>query len=219
MVVGKVPMQITGMQTTGMWITDIEGLKVIDWQLSTHSLAPAEYEIARRVVYATGDLEFEELLQFSPNAVLSGVGALAARTAIAVDVSSIQSSLFPKTQGTFFNQIYSAQELWLRSSPKVDPIAQRMKLLTQRCAGGIFVVGQSLPALEEVLTQIEADEVRPALIVATPTQWVNQPNLAKRLQDCSAPAIWVNSSKGGMTVAIAILNGLIDLAWQVYSMD
>ena len=46
-------------------ISDAQSLAIIDQEIENVKFSPAEYEIVRRVVYATADFEYYQLLQFS----------------------------------------------------------------------------------------------------------------------------------------------------------
>ena len=102
-------------------LTEAQGFSQIDQELGQHSIAPAEYEIVRRVVYATGDVDYASLLQFSGRALSVGAGALASRRPIIVDVPSILTGIVPLLQNTFVNPVYCATDVYLRSQ-KGKPI-------------------------------------------------------------------------------------------------
>ena len=44
-------------------VTDAQSLAIIDSEIGDHVFSPAEYEIVRRVVYATADLEYKSGFQ------------------------------------------------------------------------------------------------------------------------------------------------------------
>ena len=43
--------------------TDAQSLAIIDHEIGAHTFSPAEYEIVRRVIYATADFEYQHLIQ------------------------------------------------------------------------------------------------------------------------------------------------------------
>ena len=65
-------------------ISDAQSLSIIDREIGRHSLTPAEYELVRRVIYATADFDYKTLIRMSETALQSGAAALAARTTIIV---------------------------------------------------------------------------------------------------------------------------------------
>ncbi len=67
-------------------VTDAQSLAIIDQEMGDHVFSAAEYEIVRRVIYATSDFEYQSLIRLSERALQAGSAALAARTTIVVDV-------------------------------------------------------------------------------------------------------------------------------------
>ena len=84
-------------------LTDAQSLAIIDSEIGDHVFSPAEYEIVRRVIYATADFEYKSLLHFSERALQAGAAALAARTTIIVDVPMVQVGISYEIQSTFAN--------------------------------------------------------------------------------------------------------------------
>ncbi|HAG83158.1 MAG TPA: precorrin-8X methylmutase, partial [Cyanobacteria bacterium UBA12227] len=66
---------------------------------------------------------------------------------------------------------------------------------------------------------IEAEEIRPALVIGTPSGFVEVDVAKSRLEDSLVPHIRIEGRKGSAVVAAAIINGLVDLAWQAYGQD
>ncbi|MCJ8279181.1 MAG: precorrin-8X methylmutase, partial [Rivularia sp. ALOHA_DT_140] len=71
-------------------------------------------------------------------------------------------------------------------------------------------------AITTLLNLVKTEKIRPVLIIATPPQFNNIDSIKQVLQEFSIPNITINSCKGGATVAAAILDGLVDLAWEAY---
>lgn len=200
-------------------VTDAQSLGVIDREIGDHVFAPSEYELVRRVIYATADFEFRSLIRFSEHALTSGAAALAARTTIVVDVPMVQVGVAPPIQATFVNPVYCSMDALTRPQKGKTKSAWGIETLAQRYPEGIFVVGESQTALESLVDLIEANKVRPALVIATPAGFLDVDVLKVRLQDCMVPHIRIDGRKGNAVVAVAIMNGLIDLAWQAYGKE
>ncbi len=191
-------------------------MAVIDREIGAHILSPAEYEIARQVIYATADFEYKSLIRFSETALQAGAAALAARTTIVVDIPMVKVGITDRTQNTFVNLVYCCKDVYDRQQPKMTNAALGMKILAKRYPEGIFVVGQSEAALTTLVDLVETEEIRPALIVGTSPRFLVENNAKKRLRNSLVPHITIDSYKGNAVVASAIVNGLIDLAWQAY---
>jgi precorrin-8X/cobalt-precorrin-8 methylmutase len=197
-------------------VTDAQSLAIIDSEIGDRGFSPAEYEIVRRVIYASADFEYKSLIRFSERALQAGAAALAARTTIVVDVPMVQAGIAQQVQNTFANPLYCSMEAVTRPQKEKTSAAWGIETLAKRYPEGIFVVGQAQTALTLLVDLIEAEEIRPALIVATPAGFVNVDGAKERLRDSLVPHITIDSRKGNAVVACAILDGLVDLAWQAY---
>lgn len=200
-------------------MSDAQNLRVIDTEIGAHDFSPSEYEIVRRVIYATADFEFKSLIYFSEQALQSGAAALAARTTIIVDVPMVQVGINAIIQATFANPVYCSMEALTRPQKGKSQAAWGIETLAQRYPEAIFVIGASETALATLVDLIDNEQVRPALVVGTPAGFVDSMVLKDRLQDAMIPHIRINGRKGSAVVATAIMNGLVDLAWQAYGKD
>ncbi|ADI64003.1 precorrin-8X methylmutase [Trichormus azollae] len=200
-------------------VTDAQSLAIIDGEIGDHVFSPAEYEIVRRVIYATSDFEYKSLIRFSEHALQAGGAALAARTTIVVDVPMVQVGIAYDIQNTFANPVYCSMDALTRPQEEKTRSAWGIETLAKRYPEGIFVVGQAQTALTALVDLIEIEEIRPALIIATPAGFVNVDADKERLQESLVPYITINSRKGNAVVAAAIVDGLVDLAWQAYGQD
>jgi precorrin-8X/cobalt-precorrin-8 methylmutase len=197
-------------------VTDAQSLAIIDNEIGEHVFSPAEYEIVRRVIYATADFEYKSLIRFSESALQAAAAALAARTTIVVDSLMVQAGITYDIQNTFANGIYCSTDTPTRPQKEKTRVAWGMETLAKRYPEGIFVVGQAQTALTALVDLIEAEEIRPALVIATPAGFINMDSAKQRLRDSLVPNITIDSRKGNAVVAVAIVNGIVDLAWQAY---
>ena len=197
-------------------VTDAQSLAIIDREVGEHTFSPAEYEIVRRVIYATADFQYKSLIRFSERALQSGAAALAARSTIVVDVPMVQVGITAQIQQTFANPVYCSTETLTRPQKEKTQAAWGMQTLARRYPEGIFVIGQSQTALSALVELIEAEEIRPALVIGTPSGFVGAQTAKEYLQNTMTPHIRVDGRKGSAVVAVAIINGLVNLAWQAY---
>lgn len=200
-------------------VTDAQSLAIIDSEIGDHIFSPAEYEIIRRVIYTTSDFEYQSLIRFSEHALQAGAAALAARITIVVDAPMVQAGISYDIQHTFANPVYCSMETLTRPQKEKTCAAWGIETLARRYPEGIFVVGQAQTALTALVELIEAEEIRPALIVATPAGFINLETAKARLQESLVPYITIEGRKGNAVVAAAIVDGLVDLAWQAYGQD
>ncbi|MEM8605079.1 MAG: precorrin-8X methylmutase [Cyanobacteria bacterium P01_H01_bin.121] len=197
-------------------ITDAQSLALIDHELDSSAFSPAEYEIVRRVIYATADFEYQSLIHFSDQALQSGAAALAARSTIIVDVPMVQVAIMPTIQATFANPVYCSMEALTRPQRDKTKAAWGIATLARRYPEGIFVVGQAQTALTELTALIDAGEIRPALVIGTPAGFLDVDTAKTQLDQAMIPNVRTTGRKGNAVVAASILSGLVELAWQAY---
>ncbi len=200
-------------------VTDAQSLAIIDREIGEHIFSPAEYEIVRRVIYATADFEYKSLIRFSERALQAGAAALAARSTIVVDVPMVQVGITPNIQNTFANPVYCSMEALTRPQKEKTRAAWGIETLARRYPEGIFVVGEAQTALTAIVELIEAEEIRPALVVGAPAGFIDVDVVKDRLNDSLIPHIRIEGRKGSAVVASAIVNSLVDLSWQAYGQD
>ncbi|MBD2092547.1 precorrin-8X methylmutase [Microcoleus sp. FACHB-1515] len=199
-------------------ITDAQSLRIIDREIGDHVFSPSEYEIVRRVIYATADFDYKSLIRFSDQALQAGAAALAARSTIVVDVPMVQVGITPIIQETFANPVYCSMEALTRPQREKSRVAWGIETLARRYPEGIFVIGQAQTALSVLVDLIEQEEIRPALVIGTPAGFVGT-DAVDRLKDSLIPHIRIEGRKGNAVVAAAIVNSLVDLAWQAYGKE
>lgn len=200
-------------------ITDAQSLGIIDREIGDHAFSPAEYEIVRRVIYVTADFEYKSLVRFSDQALQAGAAALAARTTIVVDVPMVQVGITPQILATFANPVYCSMEAVTRPQRTKSRTAWGIQTLARRYPEALFIVGQEQTALSALVDLIEAEEIKPALVIATPSGFVGADVSKSRLNDSMVPHIRIDGRKGSSVVGVAIMNGLVDLAWQAYGRE
>ena len=66
---------------------------IIDQEAGAHDFGPREWQVVRRVIHATADFEFKQLMRLSPDAIASGIAALRGGCPIVVDVKMIIAGL------------------------------------------------------------------------------------------------------------------------------
>jgi precorrin-8X/cobalt-precorrin-8 methylmutase len=188
-------------------ISDARNLAEIDREMGETQLQPAEYEIVRRIILETADFDYQFLMQFSERALSDGAAAIAAKSPIIVDTAMVQVGIAAHLQQTFANPIYCSTA------------EENIRTLARRYPKAIFVIGQLLTALTELVELIEEQEVKPVLVIATPAAFIEADIIKERLKDSEVPYLSINGRKGGAIVAVAIVNALVDLAWQAYGQD
>ncbi|MEO0406070.1 MAG: precorrin-8X methylmutase [Cyanobacteria bacterium P01_A01_bin.135] len=191
-----------------------QSFAIIDQELGTHRFTPEEYPVVRRVIHATADFEFAQLLHISSTAIASGTAALQAGRSIVVDVGMVQQGIRRRVQQTFKNPIHLAVEQVDAAEPGRTRTETGLLRCWQRNPEAIYVVGNAPTALLALCRCLaENPPVQPALVVGVPVGFVAVEEAKAALAALSVPQIWVAGRKGGSATAAAIVNALLGIAW------
>ncbi|MFQ3679752.1 MAG: precorrin-8X methylmutase, partial [Pseudanabaenaceae cyanobacterium] len=181
----------------------------------------AQLEVLRQVLATTTDFAYRDSLRFSADALMAGAAALAARTPIVTDTVLIRSGLTERLGETFCNPVYCATDAFARATK--TKAALGMETLAVRHPQALFVIGESQASLAALLRLMASGEVTPPLVIAVPPNLMaladKGEDLTLSLRRSEVPHIVTTDYRGNPLVAIAVLQALVDLAWQAYSPD
>lgn len=172
-----------------------------------------EREIIKRVIHTTGDLSCASLVKIAPGAVDAGLAAIRGGRNIITDVNMLKTGLIKERMNCFGVTAHC-----LISDPEVIAEAgktgQTRAMVAMRkgaalAGGGIIAVGNAPTALFELCRMIREGEARPALVVGTPVGFVGAAESKEVLMDTGILYITMPGTRGGSTVAAAIINSLL----------
>jgi precorrin-8X/cobalt-precorrin-8 methylmutase len=208
------------MTALGRRIED-DSFAIIDAEAGAHAFAPPEWQVVRRVIHATADFEFKELMRFSQGAVLEGVRALRAGCPIVADVKMILAGLNEDRLAAYgcrthcfisdADVIAAAKEAGSTRAIEAMRKAQRQGLLD----GALVAVGNAPTALLEVARLVREAGARPALVLGVPVGFVSAAESKEALIAADVPSVVARGRKGGSTIAVAIVHALLALSTEV----
>ncbi|MEO5968531.1 MAG: precorrin-8X methylmutase [Bdellovibrionia bacterium] len=197
---------------------------IIDQEVGKHQYSPDDWEVVRRVIHATADFEFKELMSFHSEALLSGIRALKAGCPIICDVQMIIAGLNKERLEAYGCKSYSfiSDEDVIRvakennSTRAIESMRKAHKL--GLLEGAIVAIGNAPTALLEIVRLILEENVRPSLIVGVPVGFVSAAESKEAIRllgnskPHSVPYIVSRGRKGGSTIAVSILHALLLLS-------
>ncbi|WP_375749669.1 cobalt-precorrin-5B (C(1))-methyltransferase [Vibrio sp. HN007] len=181
-----------------------------------HSYDEQQWQVVRRAIHTTGDFEFAKLFRFSPGAVEAGISALKAGSPIISDVTMITSGISAQRLAVNNNQTYcfisdkgviaTAKEKGETRAIWAMRKARDLGLLD----GAIIGIGNAPTALYEILRMVEADEIKPALIVGIPVGFVKADESKQALlEQKKVPYILSEGRKGGSPIVVSTIHALL----------
>ncbi len=197
---------------------ELDSFAIIDDEVGEHTFSPGDWEVTRRVIHATADFEFADLMKFHPDAVGVGIEALRGGCSILVDVKMIEAGLNPQRLASYGCKVHhyisdtdvikTAKEN--NSTRAIESMrkAHRMGVLD----GAVVAIGNAPTALLEVVRLIEEVGAKPALIVGVPVGFVSAVESKEAVIEQMRPYIVARGRKGGSTIAVSIIHALLLLS-------
>jgi precorrin-8X/cobalt-precorrin-8 methylmutase len=195
---------------------------IIRSEMGEHIFTEEELAVIVRVIHATADFEFRDILCFYPNvgpshAIRAGINALRDGCTVVTDVRMVQvgisERLLTRLGGQVVCDIGHPAVHTLAKERGLTRATVAMRRNKRRVDGGIVAIGNAPTALLEVIRLARDEGVRPALIVGVPVGFVNAvESKAELLELREVPHIATVGRKGGSSVAVAIVNALLRMA-------
>ena len=195
---------------------DIEkrSFAIITELLGDRRLDPENELVIKRVIHTTADFDYVDNLVFSDHAVQKAIAALRAGCDIVTDTqmarAGINKTILASLGGEvhcFMSDADVAAEAKERGVTRAFVSMERAAALPKPC---IFAIGNAPTALFSLEELMEADKLRPALIIGVPVGFVNVVESKERIiKAAAAPYIVARGRKGGSNVAAAICNAML----------
>jgi precorrin-8X/cobalt-precorrin-8 methylmutase len=205
------------MTALGRKIED-DSFAIIDREVGAHGLPDATWQVVRRVIHATADFEFLQLLQVSADAVASGIAALRRGAPLLVDVKMIAAGVSEERLAAYGCRVCS-----YISDPDVIETARRagstraIEAMRKAHArgevdGAIIAIGNAPTALLELVRLVREEGAKPALVIGVPVGFVSAAESKDAVLGVPVPSIVARGRKGGSPVAVAVIHALLLLS-------
>jgi len=180
------------------------------------TMDPLIIPIVERVVHATADPEFAQLLMFSRDPVKSGVEALKNGADVIADVRMVESGInaraIQRLGGRILTYTEDERAISLAETAKITRTAAAMQIVAEDgMDNNIVIIGNSPTAALTIVDIINQKLANPALIIATPVGFVKAAESKDAVSKLSIPSITTRGVKGGSAVAVAIMNALLTM--------
>ncbi|MBM3226295.1 MAG: precorrin-8X methylmutase [Candidatus Tectomicrobia bacterium] len=195
-----------------------ESFRMIEAEVGPHPFDALEWPIVRRMIHASGDLEYTRLVHFHRDAARAGVQALQAGAPLVTDVRMVASGI----QRAVLEQLGSTVHCFI-DAPDVARMAQEQRTTRSACAmqkavaevgPAVYVIGNAPTALLTLCALTQQGHVQPPVILAMPVGFVAVVESKEQALTLDVPVITVRGRKGGSAVATATVNALLLLAQQ-----
>jgi precorrin-3B C17-methyltransferase len=193
-----------------------ESFRIIEREIGEHGFSPAEWQVVRRMIHASGDLELARLVCFRHDAVAAGVQALRQGVPLVTDVRMVAAGINKTALETLRVGVHCFID-----DPEVEHWAAEEGRTRSACAmekamavmnRAIYVIGNAPTALLALCDGIRRGAVVPYLVIAAPVGFVAVEESKSQAFALGVPLIGVRGRKGGSAVAAAAVNALLVMA-------
>ena len=196
------------------WIESMS-MDIIDQALADHNFTDQELEVVKRMIHATGDVEYQQIVFISPGAIDVGIEAIQAGCRIVTDTrmafAGINKRALTRANCTIECYIDHVEVFQLAKSKNITRSMAAMEVAVQRGAD-IFVIGNAPTALYRVGELMQETQIIPELIIGVPVGFVGAAESKEYIRSLKIPSITTIGTKGGSNVAAAVMNALIYMA-------
>ena len=201
---------------------DIEkrSFEIIEEELGEkiNNFTEAEKPVVKRIIHTTADFEYADLLDIKNDAINSGMEALKAGCRIYCDTNMTVNGLSKNILEKFSVKAYSlvSDEETIKEAKErgVTRSIVGMEKALKDEETKIFLIGNAPTALYTLLENMK--ENTPKLIVGVPVGFVGASESKEELSKYDVPYIRIRGRKGGSTVAVSILHGIL---YQMYQRE
>ena len=197
---------------------DIENksMEIIAPHLEGLNLNEAETKVYSRMIHASGDVDYAQVIRLHPKAIEVTQEALKRGANIYTDVEMVRTGINKKAFGRYGGKIECRV-----ADPEIAEIAKRegitrsmaaMRAFGKELAGSIIAIGNAPTALFEVLRLAKEENILPAVIIGIPVGFVGAADSKKLLaENTLVPYVTVEGTKGGSPIAASVVNAIMYL--------
>ena len=170
-----------------------------------------EGKIKQRVVMATGNPQFAELLRFCHNPIEAGIAAIRTGANLYTDINMVRVGVtrdLTRFGGKAICALPKSEDV---SNEELTRASAGLSHLGRHLKDSIVVVGNA-PSAALTVAKMVREGIRPALLVATPVGFVNAAESKEQVRKLKIPSITTVGTQGGTPVAVAIVNELISMS-------
>jgi precorrin-8X/cobalt-precorrin-8 methylmutase len=195
-----------------------ESYRILRDRIDLSHLPPLSRAVTERIIHATADLEYAEMLLLDEAALGAGRRALHAGAPLVVDARMVAAGITSREAICLLDRSPSAVPRRDTVQTPADPpagAASRSAAAVRRAvpeigAGAGWVIGNAPTALFELLALADRGALAaPALVIGLPVGFVGAAESKAALAASGLPCLTNRGEKGGSAVASAAVNALI----------
>lgn len=194
-----------------------KSMAIIEEYLQGLNLNYGEKQVVKRVIHATGDPSYAQIMVFSPGAVEKGISLLSQGKDLITDVEMVRVGInknkLKELEGEASCFIHHSEVIKGAGEEGITRAAYTVSWAREKINGNIMVIGNAPTFLFALLDSIKKSLVSPAFIIGAPVGFVGSSEAKEELEKQDiVPFITLRGIKGGSPVAVSIVNALLKMS-------
>lgn len=190
-----------------------KSFEIIGKNIDESKFNKKELLIIKRVIHATADYDYSNIIKFSDKAIESTLYALKCGSHIVSDTKMLEAGINKSALKKVGSEVKSYIDL-----PETMEISRKCNITRSMAAieiaikdekNKIFAIGNAPTALFRLIELVKDGVVYPSVIIGVPVGFVGAKEAKEELKELNVPYIVTEGAKGGTTVAAAIVNSLL----------
>lgn len=187
--------------------------EIISELLGERNIEGVEGAVVKRVIHTTADFEYRDLLEYSSDFFEGMLQVFQKGCTLVCDTNMIKAGISKPLASKLGISIECfVNEAEIHEIAKAKDITRSMAAVdySRKLEGPlVYVIGNAPTAIFRMLENIEQDGKAPAGVIGVPVGFVGAAESKDALFGQPYPHIISRGRKGGSTVAVAIINGLM----------
>ncbi|MCX7654815.1 MAG: precorrin-8X methylmutase [Fervidobacterium sp.] len=202
---------------------ELKSFSIIKSKVNRLDLSDEEKEILLRIIHTTADFQFQELFYISKNfldywyEMILSAKKENKKISVYVDTEMIRAGVNKNKLRLVGINLFCPVNY-----DSVKKIAEKTQLtraivgidwtVKNRKSTRVFVIGNSPTALFRLCEHLQKNVIDNVVVIGVPVGFVGAKESKLFLQKLNVPKILIKGEKGGSTIAVAILNSLLNLS-------
>lgn len=191
---------------------EVKSMKIIDESLEATNFSEEEKIVVKRTIHTTGDVGYQEIVNFQGDFVNSAKNAMQAGKKIYTDTRMTFSGVNKKALAKLGIELVCYID-----DPEIAEIAKKNQTTRSQAAierainEGVtcFSIGNAPTALYKLLEEYDAGRAKVDFVVGVPVGFVGAAESKEELRKYDLPQVTTIGNKGGSNVAASIINALM----------
>ncbi|MBQ6976601.1 MAG: precorrin-8X methylmutase [Selenomonadaceae bacterium] len=193
-----------------------QSMKIISAYIDELNLSFEETKIYSRIIHAAGDVDYSKIIKIHPDAIDAAKNAILRGENIFTDVEMVRTGInkraLKKFGGEVFCKVADDDTKNFAAEKNITRSMAAMRLFGEKLNNSIVAIGNAPTALFEVLRLVREENILPAAIIGVPVGFVGAADSKAELAaQNKIPFITVEGTKGGSSIAVAVVNAILYL--------